>query len=262
MKINFTAILLFFSAGYCSAQTERVNIGLQVNPVIHYNSYVTTDRSLGAMNLWEVGKQTGLEVNYRWNSRLAFCPAIKYYNRSQKVVQREFYGYLNNDSRIWQKYNFESVDMGLLIKYSLTAKQYNSLFVTIGYLYSIAAMNKITGGYHLYGNNPQTVHLAGISYGFLPQDIGTRMTGGTPVLGLRTTKKIKKVGLFEFGVLFYFPLRDIPPYKFQQTLTTDNAGTLYYEVEYHSTQYTTEVSLVYYLFNFGNGLKLAHPKRH
>jgi hypothetical protein len=254
--------LLFLSsvAQVSFAQDTKVSVGVQLNPFVNFSSPQVSDASLGKMKSLNVGTGYGIEVNYQLNTRLAVTPFFKFYKKSQRIEQREFYGYLNDVSYTWNQYKYENFEPGLLLKYTVVTYKSNNLYLIGGLSYSFADLSGLSGGYHFYGDNPQTVHLGAIDYYYLPGDLGTKINMWHPLAGLRGESKIRGVGVFEYGLLFFIPTKSMPEYTYDQVLTTNDKGQIHSDVTYRSIQYSTEISLVYHLFNFDKKLRPAHPR--
>lgn len=237
--------ILFIIPQTLFAQSPKINIGAHVNPILNYNQSKIADENSGLMKPFNVGSQIGVEVNYNLNNRIAIAPTLKYYRKSQYIEQSEFFGYLNEDSKTFLKSAYATIGLGLVAKYRF----YANLRLAVGGIYSWANVTEIKSGYSLSGDNDKTIHLGAIGYSYTPDDFGTKINMFHPVLGLRNTGKINRIGLIDYGFLFYLPTRNMPRYKYEQILLTNDEGEIKSEVDYQSRQYSIEVSLIYYFIN-------------
>ena len=253
-------IIQVLAAHLGMAQDVKLSIGVQLNPIINFNSSTASDPS-GRMKPVNVGTQTGVEVNYRVSDRITISPIFKYYRKSQRIVQNNFFGYVNAESYTYKKYTYENIDPGILLKYRLHKRKSNHWYAVAGISYSFANHNELNDGYHLVGDNPQTVHLGEMTFGYTPGDLGTKINMWHPLVGIRGVSKVKRIGIFEYGLLFYIPTKPMPAYRYDQSMVTDDKGTIYSSVSYKSIQYSVETSVIYYLYNFNKRLKVIHPKR-
>lgn len=257
MKFLITIISFIFLTLSVHSQIEKLNIGLQINPIINYNSVKVSDKSLGKMLPFHIGKQVGLEISYNINSKHSIVPFLKYYSKTQKIEQSQFFGYLTSDSKTFMKYTFESVDVGLLSKY----KPISKLELLIGLDYSIISNNRQNWGYHFEADTLNGKHMSGLGFLFTPNKIGTKINMFNILIGVRRIFKIHKVGQFEYGLLMYLPTKKMPTYTYDQYIETDNNGTILTTINYQSKQYLMETTLIYHLANYNRKLKRVHPKR-
>lgn len=255
MKILNT-LLFVLIANTAFSQSEKFNIGVQLNPILHYNDVTVSDKQLGHMKPINVGFQGGVEVNYNITPKWTIAPTFKYFTKSQKIESKEFLGYFNEESFQRRTYRFESFCFGAILKYKM-----KNFMPSIGALYSIENHNSFNWSYHLYGDNPKTVHLGSYGWLYTPNDIGLKQTNFYALIGLRKTSKIKKIGTFEYGFVAYLPLKKMPAYTFDQIFITSDQGEVTTSVNYSSRQYSMECSIIYYLFNYNKKLHRTYPRK-
>jgi hypothetical protein len=252
---NIFFCFLILAPQWVWAQPKKINIGIQLNPILHCNQANTSPENLGYMEPFNIGGQIGMEVNYHMDDRFSLVPVFKYYYKSQKIIQNEFYGYFTQDSKTFMKYSYETFAIGLLAKYNI----YHSLTCVAGFIYAYGNVSKINYGYHLVSGDLQD--LSSMGYMFTPNDLGTKINMFQPVLGIRNSGKINRIGVFEYGFLVYFPTKKMPQYTYDQILVTKDNGEIHSNSTYDSKQYSAEISIIYYLLNFNNKYRIYHPKR-
>lgn len=242
---HFTSIFLLLIVNNSFSQNKKLNIGISINPILHYNYYNVTNSNLGNMKHFNIGIETAIELDYSISNRISLAPIIKYYQGSQKIEQNNFFGYLNNDSKVWIKYTYNFLDLGISLKYNLCKEN----ILLAGVTYSMANLNKVAGGHHLNGSNENTSHLGSIEYKFSPDDVGVKNKTPKALIGLRKRYITKKNKLFEYGFTLYIPVNKMPNYSYNQVLITNNNGSIKSNSSYESRQYSMNLLLIYYLRN-------------
>lgn len=262
LKIIFTLILSLLLANNCFAQ-ENYSIGLQLNPIFHFSQASITG-SGGKMQRFNVGTQVGLELNIPVFKNLVTTPFLKYYRQSQKIEQTDFLNYLDDESKTFASYSYANVDVGWLFKYNVLSNAKNSLFLNLGCAFSFGSQVAMSYGSHYVGTDNRTSSVS-IGHKYTPDAnrdpwLSTRTV--KLLVGARTQTKIKRIGVFEYGFLFYIPAQQMPVYLYEQILGTQDKGEIYSSVLYKSRQYSMEASIVYHIFNLSNKGKMVHPKRY
>lgn len=242
-------LLLMVNIIHLSGQ-EKFSIGWHINPIVSINLGKTKGTlSSTQYKLFDIGLQTGIEINYSIRKNIILTPALKYYRVSQKIINSDFKDYLTNESYVWQKISYENIDMGLLTKFRISKK---SLF-TFGLMYSLSSNNLLKWRNHYRGND-NTNSLVAIGYKFNPNDIGTKNNMFKICLGLRNLINVKKIGLFEYGVLLYIPTKSMPAYRYDQILETTSGQVIDYS-NFTSNQISSEVCLIYKFINYDKNYK-------
>jgi len=251
MKYCLLIISFLFFAIAANGETSKWNIGLQINPIINYNHALVSDKTIGKMLPLHIGKLVGLEINYNLDSKFAVTPFVKYYSKTQKIEQSQFFGYLTTDSKSFMKYTFESVDVGFLFKY----KPISKLEILGGIDYAMISNNKQNWGYHFVADNANGSYMSGLGFLFTPNIIGTKINMLNLLLGVRRICNSDKFGQFEYGILMYLPTKKMPTYTYDQYIETSNNGKINSNINYQSKQYLIETSLIFHIANYNKNLK-------
>jgi len=249
-----TITFLFFLNIHLFAQT-KYSVGWHINPIISTNIGKSNGTLISSKyQFLDIGLESGLEFNYAINSNIIFTPVFKYYRVSQKIINKDFKNYLSEESYVWQKLSYENKDVGLLIKCIISKK----CLLTFGTIYSMSTNNLLKWRNH-YRGIENTNNLSAIGYKFNINDLGTKNNMLKICLGLRKDLTIKNLGYFEYGLLCYIPTEAMPKYRYDQILET-TIGQINDYSNFSSSQFSTEISLIYKFINFDNDFKRVFRK--
>lgn len=185
-----------------------------------------------------------MEANIHLGDRLTLTTLFKYYRKSQKVTQQQFFGCLGPLSKTYYKWTYETVNVGAVVKYKVQEWKFADLFAVGGLSYPFANQNELNCGWKVRGGSDGSAQLEAWSFHYSPEGLDNLVSMFHPLIGIRARSSYR-IGNFEYGLLLYLPTKPIPEYHYDQILQTTNAGNIHAENKFTSRQYSLEISIIY-----------------
>lgn len=246
LRFSLLVTACLFHSFLASSQSMETKFFVQPIPV--FNLSTSSNEGIGTTQLNKLNAAGGLgaEIDLRFNKKFSLIPFAKYYIQKQKVKQTEMFNTMEQGSYFYNAWGYWNLNVGLMYAQRFGNTEKLHFEIPIGISYSMIKKYENKDGYHII-----TSQSLAYRYKAYPEkeDWTTGSNYFNIVLGARVENKIKKIGVFKFGLLLFLPLGNMPEYNFTSEIAAN--GMLYQtNTNTQSKQFNLELSILYQLFSF------------
>lgn len=107
----FLIIILFFVSAYAHAQEPKAIVSTHLGAANNFSFSTSSNPALGRIKTWNLTPSMGLEVSYSPLKQWRASIGLKYYTRTQKIIQDDFNGYFLDESYTYMRYKYENIEI-------------------------------------------------------------------------------------------------------------------------------------------------------